>query len=278
MRTVRFADGREVPAIGQGTWHMGESRRQRDSEVAALRRGLDLGLTLIDTAEMYADGGAEDVVAEAIAGRREAAFVVSKVSPQNASRRGLPAACERSLRRLRIERIDLYLLHWPSGVPLAETVAAFEALRQAGKIASWGVSNFDTDAMTALYAVPGGAGCATNQVLYNLGQRGIEFDLLPWCAARALPVMAYSPVGQGGRLLRAPTLAAVAARYGVTAAQVALAWTVRQPGVIAIPKARDLAHVAQNAAAGGLVLKPADLVTIDAAFPPPPGAEPLGIL
>ena len=278
MRTVRFPDGRAVPVIGQGTWHMGESGSDRGREAAALRLGLDLGLTLIDTAEMYAAGGAEEVVAEAVAGRREEAFIVSKVLPQNAGRRSLPEACARSLRRLRTDRIDLYLLHWRGSVPLAETVAAMEALRTEGKIRAWGVSNLDADEMAELAALRGGAGCATDQVLYNPQVRGIEFDLLPWCAVQAMPVMAYSPVGQGGRLLRAPALAEVARRHGVTPAQVALAWASRHPHVIAIPKAADAAHVRENAAAAELMLDEADLAAIDRAFPPPARKEPLGIL
>ena len=278
MRTVTFPDGRAVPALGQGTWHMGERGGDRAREAAALRLGLDLGLTLIDTAEMYAAGGAEEVVAEAVAGRREEAFIVSKVLPQNAGRRALPEACARSLRRLRTDRIDLYLLHWRGSVPLAETVAAMEALRAAGKIRAWGVSNLDADEMAELAALQGGAACATDQVLYNPATRGIEFDLLPWCAAQAMPVMAYSPVGQGGRLLRAPALAEVARRHGATPAQVALAWAIRQPHVMAIPKAGDAAHVRENAAAAELVLDAADLAAIDRAFPPPRRKQPLGIL
>lgn len=278
MRSVRFPDGRVVPVLGQGTWHMGEARDARGAEADALRLGLDLGMTLIDTAEMYGDGGAEEVVADAIAGRREAAFVVSKALPHNAGRRTLPAACERSLRRLRTDRIDLYLLHWRGQVPLAETVAAMEALRTAGKIQAWGVSNLDADDMAELTALTDGERCATDQVLYTPEARGIEFDLLPWCAARAMPVMAYSPLGQGGRLLRARALAEVGRRHGATAAQVALAWTIRTPGVIAIPKASGLAHVRENAAAAALALDAADLAAIDRAFPPPSRRLPLAML
>jgi diketogulonate reductase-like aldo/keto reductase len=218
---------------------------------------------------MYAEGGAEEVVGDAIAGRRAQAFIVSKVYPHNASRSGVAAACERSLKRMRIERVDLYLLHWRGSVPLAETVAGFEDLRAAGKIAAWGVSNLDAGELEELRRVPGGAGCATDQVLYNPEARGIEFDLLPWCARHAMPVMAYSPVGQGGALLRAPALLAVARRHGVTPAQVAIAWALRHPGVIAIPKAGDPAHVRDNAAAGAVRLTEADLAEIDAGFPPP---------
>jgi diketogulonate reductase-like aldo/keto reductase len=278
MRTVAFPDGRTVPVLGQGTWHMGERRDRAAAEADALRLGLDLGMALIDTAEMYADGGAERVVAEAIRGRRDAAFIVSKALPQNAGRARLPAACERSLRRLRTDRIDLYLLHWRGSVPLAETVAALEALRSAGKIGAWGVSNLDAGDMAELAQLPGAQRCATDQVLYNPQARGIEFDLLPWCQARGMPVMAYSPVGQGGRLLRAPALRQTARRHGTTPAQVALAWAIRQPDVIAIPKASDPAHVRENAAAAALVLDDADLAAIDRAFPPPTRPEPLAVL
>ena len=266
---VRLRDGTDVPALGQGTWHMGESKAAAAAEIAALRQGIDLGLTLIDTAEMYADGGAEEVVAEAIAGRRDEVFLVSKVVPYNASKRGVPAACARSLKRLRTDRIDLYLLHWPGGTLVEETVDAFERLREAGHIGAWGVSNFDVAEMEELAALPRGRDCGTNQVLYNPGARGIEFDLLPWCAEHAIPVMAYSPVGQGGRLLRAPALIEVARRHNVSPAQVALAWCLRQPRVIAIPKATVSTHVRDNAAAAALRLTEADLAEIDAAFPPP---------
>jgi diketogulonate reductase-like aldo/keto reductase len=269
VRAVRLPNGTDVSAIGQGTWRMGEGHRPRAEEAACLRLGLDLGMTLIDTAEMYADGGAEEVVGEALAGRLAEAFVVSKVYPQNATSKGTQAACERSLKRLRSERIDLYLLHWRGGVSLAETVAGFERLLHAGKIGAWGVSNLDADEMAELRGVPGGAACATDQVLYNPTARGIEFDLLPWCAAHAVPAMAYSPVGQGGQLLRAPALAVVAKRHGATPAQVAIAWALRHPHVIAIPKAGDPAHVRDNAAAATLALTPDDLAEIDAAFPPP---------
>jgi len=278
MRQVRLPNGTAVPALGQGTWYMGERGDARQAEVAALRLGIDLGLTLIDTAEMYADGGAEAVVGEAIAGRRDQIFLVSKVFPHNASLRGTPAACERSLRRLNTDVIDLYLLHWRGDVPLSETVAALEALRYSGKIRHWGVSNFDLDDMQALLAVPGGGHCAVNQVLYNPEHRGIEFDLLPWLAAKAIPLMAYSPVGQGGRLLRAPALRAVAARHAVSPAQIALAWGLRQPGLISIPKASHPAHVRENAAALGLALTGQDLAELDATFPPPTRKRALAML
>ena len=278
MRSVRLPDGTEVAALGQGTWHMGEHRGRRAAEADALRLGLDLGMSLIDTAEMYAEGGAEEVVGDAVAGRRAEAFIVSKVYPHNASRRGVAEACARSLRRMRIERIDLYLLHWRGRFPLAETVAGFEDLRAAGQIGAWGVSNLDAAELEELRGVPDGANCATDQVLYNPQARGIEFDLLPWCARHAMPVMAYSPVGQGGALLRAPSLAAIARRHGATPAQVAVAWSLRHPGVIAIPKSADPAHVRENAAAGALKLTEADFAEIDAAFPPPKRKQSLGML
>jgi diketogulonate reductase-like aldo/keto reductase len=280
MTKLRLPDGTEIPTLGQGTWHMGERGARRAEEAAALRLGLDLGLDLIDTAEMYGEGGAEEVVAEAIAGRREEVFLVSKVYPQNAGGRKLEAACERSLTRLRVERIDLYLLHWRGGIPLAETVAGFERLRAAGKIGHWGVSNLDVEDLEELG--PALADCATDQVLYNLEHRGPEFDLLPFCRARAMPVMAYSPVGQGdtgrGALLRHPALRAVAARHGATPAQVAIAWTLRAPGVVSIPKAADPEHVRQNAAARDLALTAADLAELDAAFPPPQRKRGLAML
>jgi len=275
--TVRLADATEVPAIGQGTWHMGEGHHGPAVEAAALRLGLDLGLTLIDTAEMYGDGGAEKVVADAVTGRREEVFIVSKVLPSHASRPGVARACEASLRRLRTDRIDLYLLHWRGGTPLAETVTAFETLRAAGKIRRWGVSNFDVDDMDELLAVPGGSHCAVNQVLYNPSARGIEFDMLPWCARKGIAVMAYTPVGSGGQLLRAPSLRAVAGRHGATPAQVAIAWGLRAGGVISIPKASTAAHVRDNAAAA-LALTAPDLAEIDAAFPPPRRKQPLAML
>jgi diketogulonate reductase-like aldo/keto reductase len=279
MTTVRLPDGTEVPALGQGTWHMGERRAaRRAAEAAALRLGLDLGMTLLDTAEMYAEGGAEEVVAEAIAGRpREEVFIVSKVYPHNAGGAKLAAACERSLKRLKVEALDLYLLHWRGSVPLAQTVEGMERLRAAGKIRRWGVSNLDVDDLEELG--PGLAACATDQVLYNLEARGIEHDLLPFCRGRGMPVMAYSPVGQGGSLLRNRALAQVAARHGATPAQVAIAWTLRSPGgVISIPKAADPAHVRQNAAARDIALTQQDLAELDAAFPPPRRKRPLAML
>ena len=275
MKTVSLPDGTLVPALGQGTWHMGERGSDRRAEAASLRLGLDLGLTLVDTAEMYAEGGAEEVVAEAIAGRREEVFLVSKVYPHNAGGRRLETACENSLRRLKVERLDLYLLHWRGSVPLAETVAGMQRLQQQGKIRLWGVSNLDVDDLEELG--PGLAACATDQVLYNLSARGTEYDLLPFCRRRGMPVMAYTPVGQGS-LLGQRAVQAVAARHGASPAQVALAWTLRAPGVISIPKAANPAHVRDNAKAASLVLTAADLAELDAAFPPPKRKRPLEML
>jgi diketogulonate reductase-like aldo/keto reductase len=278
MRTVRLPDGTEVPALGQGTWHMGERGRAAADEVAALKLGIELGMTLIDTAEMYGNGGAEEVVAEVAQGQRNKLFIVSKVYPQNASRSGVPQACERSLKRLRTDRIDLYLLHWKGSHPLGETVTAFEKLRSDGKIRYWGVSNFDARDMAGLVRLPDGANCATNQVLYHAASRGIEYDLLPWMTDHKVPLMAYSPVGQGGRLLQSKALAAVAKRRNATPAQIAIAWTMRHANVISIPKASDQAHVRQNAAAGGIALTAEDLAEIDAVHPPPAGRQSLDIL
>lgn len=275
-KAVLKPDGVLVPALGQGTWRMGERGADRRAEAAALRLGLDLGMTLIDTAEMYAEGGAEEVVAEAIAGRRDEVFLVSKVYPHNASRAKLPRALDASLKRLRVERLDLYLLHWRGSVPLAETVEAMERARDAGKIARWGVSNLDVDDLEELGPALGD--CATDQVLWNLEARGVEFDLLPFCAQRAMPVMAYSPIGQGGALLRHKALGAIAARHGVAPAQVALAFVLARPGVIAIPKASDPAHVRQNAAAREIVLTRQDMAELDAAFPPPKRKRPLEMI
>ncbi|MBP2017463.1 diketogulonate reductase-like aldo/keto reductase [Symbiobacterium terraclitae] len=274
---LALPSGETVPILGQGTWMMGEGTRTRREEVAALRLGLDLGMTLIDTAEMYAGGGAEEVVAEAVAGRRDEVFLVSKVLPQNASRQGTIAACERSLRRLRTDRIDLYLLHWCGRVPLAETLEAFDQLVRAGKIRYWGVSNFDTDDMEELVQLAGGAQVATNQVLYNLTRRGIEFDLLPWCRERRIPIMAYSPIEQG-RMLGNPALRRVAERHGATAAQVALAWLLRQRDVMVIPKAARPEHVRENRAALDLQLTAEDLAELNRAFPAPTRKVPLEVL
>ncbi len=269
-------DGTIIPALGQGTWHMGEGARPRAQEADALRLGLDLGMTLVDTAEMYAEGGAEEVVGEAIAGRRDEVFLVSKVYPHNASRQGAVAACERSLQRMGVETIDLYLLHWRGSHPLSETVEAFEALKHAGKIRHWGVSNCDVDDLDELG--PALKDCAADQVLYSLEHRGAEFDLLPFCTRRGVPVMAYSPVGQGGKLLRHRALHDVAARHVITPAQVAIAWTLRDPNIVSIPKASDPVHVRQNAAARDVRLTADDLATLDAAFAPPSRKRGLAML
>jgi diketogulonate reductase-like aldo/keto reductase len=275
--SVELASGEAVPALGQGTWRMGEDSAHRRHEIAALRLGIDLGMTLIDTAEMYADGGAEEVVGRAIAGRRDEVFLVSKVLPQNASRRRTIAACEGSLRRLGTDRLDLYLLHWRGHPPLAETLEGFSRLVDAGKVRYWGVSNFGLSDMDELARLPGGGAVATNQVLYNLTRRSIEHDLLPRSIARGIPIMAYSPVEQG-RLLGHATLNSVAARHGVTAAQVAIAWVLRQGGVFTIPKAGTLAHVRENRAALDLRLAAEDFAELDRAFPPPSGPTPLELL
>lgn len=275
--TVRLPSGEPVPVLGQGTWTIGEDPRRRREEVASLRLGIELVMTLIDTAEMYADGGAEEVVAEAIAGWRDQVFLVSKVLPAHATLRGTIAACERSLRRLRTDRIDLYLLHWRGRPPLAETLEAFETLVRQGKIRYWGVSNFDLADMEELVSLPGGQSVATNQVLYNLSRRGIEYDLLPWCRQRQIPVMAYSPLEQG-RILNHPALRRVAVRHGATPAQVALAWVLRQKGLIVIPKAGRPEHVRENRLALDLRLTEEDLAELESAFPPPTGPTPLAVL
>jgi diketogulonate reductase-like aldo/keto reductase len=274
---VAFPDGSVVPPLGLGTWKMGEVRRREAREADALSLGLDLGMTLVDTAEMYGDGGAEEVVARAIAGRRDRVFVVSKVYPHNAGRKSAITACERSLLRLRTDHLDLYLLHWRGRIPLVETVEAFERLRAEGKILRWGVSNFDTADMRELFALPEGRRCATNQVLYHLAERGIEWELLPWMRERRIPVMAYSPLGQGA-LLRNPKLVPIAKRLGATTAQVALRWLLRSPDVVAIPESADTGHVRANRGATSLRLDAATLQAIDAAFPPPDGSTPLAIL
>jgi diketogulonate reductase-like aldo/keto reductase len=282
IRALLLPSGRQMPVLGQGTWGMGEKRGSFDAEVAALKLGLDLGMTLIDTAEMYGEGGAETVVAEAIAGRRDEAFIVSKVYPHNASRRGAIAACERSLKRLKTGHLDVYLLHWRGGVPLAETLEAFTALKQAGKILDYGVSNFDTDDMEEAAALAGGEAIATNQVLYNLMNRGIEWDLLPWCKSKGIPIMAYSPFVNAPpaltKLLANPALKSLAADHAATPAQIALAWLLHQPGVAAIPKAVQPEHIRANRKAYDIRLSPADLSMLDRAFPPPRKKVPLAML
>jgi len=275
LQTLNLPSGQAVPILGQGTWHMGEVTEHRKGEVSALRLGIDLGMTVIDTAEMYADGGAEEVVGEAISGQRDHVFLVSKVYPHNASREGARAACERSLQRLRTDYLDLYLLHWRGSIPLPETLAAFEELQRAGKIRDFGVSNFDQLDLEQITALRGGEKIVTDQVLYNLRRRGIEWDLLPWCRRRGVPVMAYSPIEQG-RLLHA--LSPFAKRRNLSPAQVALAWVLCQPGVIAIPKASASRHVSENRAAADIVLSEQELSELDGLYPSPSGQTPLQML
>jgi diketogulonate reductase-like aldo/keto reductase len=267
-RTIVLPSGEHIPVLGQGTWHMAENPLNRTNEINALRLGIDLGMSLIDTAEMYADGGAERLVGEAIKGRRDEVFLVSKVLPQNATRHGTMAACNRSLARLGVHEIDLYLLHWRGLIPLEETIDALETLVGEGKIRYWGVSNFDVGDMQELVDLSNGANVAADQVLYNLERRGIEFDLLPWCQRSDVPVMAYSPIEQG-RVLRHVTLKTIAARLGVTPAQVALAWVLRQDGVCAIPESGNPEHVRDNRGALDVRLTPEDLADLDETFPPP---------
>jgi diketogulonate reductase-like aldo/keto reductase len=279
MRTVTLLDGTCVSALGQGTWRMGEDNRARAKEVAALRLGIELGMTLIDTAEMYGEGGAEEVVGQAIQEQRSGVFIVTKVYPHNASHERLPQACERSLKRLRINSIDLYLLHWRERTPpLQETVDAFQKLLAAGKIKRWGVSNFDVDDMEELFLLKNGRDCATNQVLYNLENREIEFDLLPRSQQTKIPIMAYSPVGHSGSLLRNRALKKIARSHGATPAQIALAWVLRQQNVIAIPKATTEAHVRDNASSLRIKLTTADLTELDREFPPPKSKKRLPVL
>ncbi|HJU15156.1 MAG TPA: aldo/keto reductase [Stellaceae bacterium] len=277
LPTVTLPGGERVPALGQGTWHMGEDRRRAAEEAAAVRLGIELGMTLIDTAEMYGSGGAEEVVAEAARGLRDRLFIVSKVMPQNASRAGVVAACEKSLKRLETDHIDLYLLHWRGGVPFAETLAGFEELRRAGKIRYHGVSNLDCREIEEWARLPGGAAVAADQVLYNLSHRGPEWDLIPWCRAHGVAIMAYTPLGQG-RMLRDRTLGAVARRHDATPAQIALSWLLSREGTIVIPKAARLEHVRENRGALDIALDAEDLAALDRAFPPPKGKTALGML
>jgi diketogulonate reductase-like aldo/keto reductase len=275
MKLIRFSSQREVPALGQGTWRMGESRSARAKEIRALQIGINLGMTLIDTAEMYGDGGAEEVVGEAIAGQRSAVFLVSKVYPHNASRSGVAKACERSLRRLRTDCLDLYLLHWPGSTAFGETLEGFQALKQSGKIKDFGVSNFDLSDMQNAVALPGGSEIVTDQVLYNLRRRGVEYDLMPWCRAHRIPLMAYSPLEQGRLDAR---LSSIASRHQATHAQVALAWLLRQDDVIVIPKSSDETRVRENRASLELELTDEDLKELDHLFPPPRGKKSLEML
>lgn len=284
MQTLQLPNGRRIDTLGLGTWRMGESMRERSREVLAVRRALELGYRLIDTAEMYGEGGAEEVIGEALAGalkagnlRREDLFVVSKVYPHNASRRGTAAACERSRKRLGLDVIDLYLLHWPGSHPLAETVDAFETLREKGHIGAWGVSNFDRADMASLWRVPQGARCAVNQVCYSLTERGLEFDLAPWQFEHGVPLMAYCPIDQG-RLAQSAGLRQLAARLGHSAAQVALAWLRQRGAVVSIPKAVREDHLRENLAASEIALSNAVLAELDMLFPPPRSKQPLAIV
>ena len=277
MKTVTLPSGERVPALGQGTWYMGDDRATRAEEIATLRLGLDRGATLIDTAEMYGDGRAEELVGDAIAGRRDEVFLVSKVLPHNASRRGTASACEKSLKRLKTDRLDLYLLHWRGGVPFAETLEALMALKSAGKIRHYGVSNLDFADMQELWPLAGGAAVAANQLLYNLTRRGIEWDLLPWLRARRVPVMAYSPLEQA-RLIKNAKLAAFAQRHGMTPAQAALAWLLASEDIIVIPKSGRRERLKENFGALDHALTTTQLKELDSAFPPPRGPRPLELL
>jgi diketogulonate reductase-like aldo/keto reductase len=276
VKSVTLPCGEKVPQLGLGTWKMGERAHARKEEIAAIQLAIDLGMTLIDTAEMYGEGGAEKVISEAISGRRDRLFIVSKVYPHNASRTNTPVACERSLRRLKVDTIDLYLLHWRGRPPLAETMEAFQKLKAEGKIRHYGVSNLDTDDMQELWNAPGGGACQVNQVYYNPAQRGIEFDLLPWLRQRRVPIMAYSPVDQA-RLAADRKLAEIGKRHNATAAQVALAWGMSRPDSIVIPKAVKPEHLRANRAAADLALTPEDMADIDRAFPPPKKKTSLGM-
>ena len=276
-RLVTFADGTTVPALGQGTWEIGDDPSRRDAEQAALARGIDLGMTLIDTAELYGDGRAERLVGEVIASRRDEVFLVSKVKPENASEMKMMLSCEKSLERLGVDRLDLYLLHWEGRIPLEETVDAFQELGDEGMIARWGVSNLDLRTMERLVDLDGGNDCAANQLLYNLGSRGVEFDLLPWMQARDMPMMAYSPLGRGG-LLEHPLIVDIANRHDASPAQVALAAVLRHDGVIAIPKASSVEHVEANADALDIQFDAEDVERLDHAFPPPTHETPLDII
>jgi diketogulonate reductase-like aldo/keto reductase len=279
MDAFRLPSGAAVPRLGQGAWQIGEDRRKRAEELLALNVGIDLGAVLIDTAEMYGNGRSEELIAEVITGRSERIYLVSKVLPSNASRRGTIAACEHSLKRLKTDYLDLYLLHWPGSIPLEETLEAFVALKERGSIRHYGVSNFDLDDSKNAQALPGGAAVAANQVLYNREHRGIEWDLVPWCREHAIPLMAYSPLGSDSRRLRThPVLKAMAARLGATPARIALAWLLKQPDVVVIPKASSEAHVRDNHSALKLKLSAEDLAELDRSFPPPKRATPLAMI
>jgi diketogulonate reductase-like aldo/keto reductase len=274
IRRIALPAGEKIPVLGQGTWHMAEVRERRKAEIGALRLGLDLGMTLIDTAEMYAEGETERLVGDAISGRRDEVFLVSKVLPSHATRRGAIDACAASLRRLKTDRLDMYLLHWRGSVPLWQTIEAFEELKERGWIRHWGVSNFDVMDLVDLLQIPSGPGVQTDQVLYNLARRSPEYNLLPWCRERNLPVMSYSPIDQGD-LLSHPAVRGASERNDITPAQVALAWVLRQPLVCAIPKSGSIARVQENATAAAIRLSPQDLTELDLSFPPPIKARPL---
>lgn len=275
--TLTLPSGRNIPALGIGTWNMGESNAEEAQEVASIRKAVELGMTVVDTAEMYADGRSEEIVGKAIADLRDEVFLVSKVYPFNASATGTIEACERSLKRLGVDHLDLYLLHWRGSHPLEETVAAFEKLKQSGKIRDWGVSNFDTDDMEELFEVENGRNCAVNQVLYNLSRRGVEYDLLPWCQEKGLPLMAYSPIEQG-RILNNHELIRIAKAYQATPAQVALAFLLERDGVLAIPKSAKPERVEENRGATDLDISDEDWASLDAAFPPPTRKTSLAML
>src|SRR5450830_98331 len=277
MRKTKFPSGEEVPVLGQGTWGLGERPENRQNEIDALRFGIDIGMTLIDTAEMYGDGAAEELIGKAIEGRREQTFIVDKVLPHNATRKGTVGACEKSLRRLKTDRIDLYLLHWHGAVPLAETLAGFDDLLRAGKIRYWGVSNFDVPEMKQVARLSDGAAVASNQVLYNLTRRGIEYDLMPWCEQHEIPIMAYSPLEQG-RLMGDPEIRRIADEHSATPAQIALAWVLRKENLIAVPKASTPGHVKQNRVALDIHLTPDQLTALDRVFPPPDHKMPLEMI
>ncbi len=276
-RHVVLPSGETVPALGQGTWQIAENGSKRAQEIEALRLGVELGMLLIDTAEMYGEGASEKLIAEALGVERDNLFLVSKVYPHNASRKGVIEACERSLKRLKTDRLDLYLLHWRGSVPLEETVAGFEELRRSGKIRHWGVSNFDTDDMEELFEIEDGANCATNQILYNVTRRGPEYDLIPWMTERKMPLMAYSPIEQG-RLPKAGILHDIGRSHGASPFQIALAWLLQKPGIIAIPKASSAAHVRENRKALDIQLSADEMNAIDAEFPPPKRKRPLEMI
>lgn len=275
--TLTLPSGRNIPALGIGTWNMGESHAEEAQEVASIRKAVELGMTVVDTAEMYADGRSEEIVGKAIADMRDEVFLVSKVYPFNASATGTIEACERSLKRLGVDYLDLYLLHWRGSHPLEETVASFEKLKQSGKIRDWGVSNFDTDDMEELFEVEDGRNCAVNQVLYNLSRRGVEYDLLPWCQKKGVPLMAYSPIEQG-RILNNHELIRIAKAYQATPAQVALAFLLEREGVLAIPKSAKPERVEENRGVTDLDISDEDWASLDAAFPPPTRKTSLAML